>query len=745
MKLFINNTFLFIIYLALVNVSVILDIPYLRQISGFFLLTFIPGLMLINVFGGSKLDFWNKYVLAIGISISFILFSGLFLNYFLLYIGYSRPLSAINLLISYDFLLIVLFLIYGKMSSFRNISLPIFNLTATEKMLLVIPILLPAISLVGMNELTQNSSNIIILSMLILISLYLITISFTEKGVPNRIYLPVILLISISLSILFELRCPHIMGMDRHTEYYMYKITLDNLYWGDLYHSNLDSCLSISLLPTIYQSFMNWNEEYLCKYIIPIIFSTTPLIIFIVSKRYIDDIYAFLAAFFLMSQHLFFYFTGGRTNLAIFFVALIIMVLFSDKLELIDKRIFLIIFLASCIVSHYATSYLLFFVFLIIAMIVRVLALKYNLDKNLSLYLILLFFVMMFFWYGMITEGPFSSAVIFIKTTIVSMTKHASGELLSSDVSSLLGSNLISKSIPSKIEFILTWLIFAFIGGGIFCMISWYLSPLYKNFLHNIYKNFSNGISVSNPIFVKLAPDVEFIIGSIIFSGMLFISLVIPYLSVGYDISRIFFVSIVFLAIFFVSFGLVISDVILIFFQSKLSNIMCITGLNGCNIRRTLAIVVLLLIIVPYFLSTTGVLYNIFGANRELIINSEKDFLKINEGMEKLTQFDLLFISERESNCGKWFHNKGNLSIETYADFFGRPRLVSQATTLNVDGYSLAEGNEKVNGYLFLDSFNMLENKLIDSYYKPHSICNYTYEFKHKNLVYSNGGSQIWL
>lgn len=168
---------------------------------------------------------------------------------------------------------------------------------------------------------------------------------------------------------------------------------------------------------------------------------------------------------------------------------------------------------------------------------------------------------------------------------------------------------------------------------------------------------------------------------------------------------------------------------------------MCINGLNECNIRRTLAIVVLLLIMVPYFLSTTGVLYNIFGVNRELIINSERDYLK----MEKPTQFDLFFVSEQESYCGKWFHNKGNLNIETYADFLGWTRLVSQATTLNVDAYSLAEGKEKVNGYLFLDSFNIVENKLIDSDSMLHSIINYSYKFMHKNLVYSNGKSQIWL
>ena len=121
------------------------------------------------------------------------------------------------------------------------------------------------------------------------------------------------------------------------------------------------------------------------------------------------------------------------------------------------------------------------------------------------------------------------------------------------------------------------------------------------------------------------------------------------------------------------------------------------------------------------------------------------DYLKMKEKTDKPTQFDLLFISERESNCGKWFHDKGDLNIETYADFIGEPRLVSQATTLNVDGYSLAEGKEKVNGYLFLDSFNILENRLIDSYYDTHNISTYSYQFINRNLVYSNGGSQIWL
>ena len=285
--------------LLLTDIAILLNIPFLRQILGFLFITFLPGLLILQILKLNKLGSTEKIVLSVGLSISFVMFFGLIMNNSLLAIGYETPLATISLLISFNSVLIALAIVSYKVNKEPIFPLPNLNLTTAEKAFLIIPILFPALSILGTHLMKTTDNNIILAFLYLLIPAYVIFICFFNQKFPKRLYPVVIFLISLSLLMIYMLRFPHIQGRDVHTEYYLFRTTVNNLHWGIVLHDTLDACLSISLLPTIYQSIMNVNaQEYLFKGVCVSICSFTPLAVYVLSKRYVGELYAFLASFF---------------------------------------------------------------------------------------------------------------------------------------------------------------------------------------------------------------------------------------------------------------------------------------------------------------------------------------------------------------------------------------------------------------------------------------------------------------
>ena len=93
---------LFVVLLILVDLSVALNIPVLRQVLSFIFLTFLPGWLIIYILRLNNLDLTTKIVLSVGLSVAFLMFLGLLVNSLLLALGYTKPLSTISLLISFN-------------------------------------------------------------------------------------------------------------------------------------------------------------------------------------------------------------------------------------------------------------------------------------------------------------------------------------------------------------------------------------------------------------------------------------------------------------------------------------------------------------------------------------------------------------------------------------------------------------------------------------------------------------------
>ena len=731
--------YILIIALLLTDLAIILNIPFLRQIIGFLFLTLLPGLLILQILK-LKTDFLDKFILAWGLSISSLIFLGLLVNNLSLSAGYNSPLSTVPLLISFNLAAIALILVAYRMNKKVIFPLPNLNLSISEKAFLIVPILFPALSIFGMHVMNTTNNNIILMFLLFLIPIYVAFVCFFSHKFPKRLYPVVIFLISISLLLLMSLRSNHIIGADAHTEYYFFRTTLGNLRWSIMWYSTLDACLSISLLPTIYQSILNIPTEFLFRILYTLIYSISPLVIYVISKKYVEESYAFLASCFFMSQDTFLWTEyNARTSVALLFFALAMMTLFSDKIDPLGKRILFIVFMASCMVSHYSTTYIFFFIMLGAFVGIEILLKKYTLKNVISLTLMILFFSMIFFWYSQVTEASFNSGVRFIENTLISLNNMFVMELREAPIKALLGEEIIQKGIPHIIHFLSAWLSIAFIGIGVVTLI-WRHKEM--SFPELKFKKLD---------FLRDKFEVTFFVIALLCSGLLVVTVALPYIAAGYGLDRLFAVATIILSVFFVIGGIILSKSLSFIKQTfKKSLIKNFSfkkepllkkqkeGGKGEiwkgkeNSSQVWAYLVILLVLVPYFLCFTGAMYNLFGVPRYITLNSEGE------------QYELLYVHDQDSYGAKWIKSNADEKSKIYSDATSVGMLKSQGLILPSYPWGIEKGKAIKGGYIYLGYSGVVEGKWLEMGGRWHNITKYEGKFGDNNKIYNNGGSEVW-
>jgi uncharacterized membrane protein len=284
------------VMILITDLAVFLNIPIARQVLGFLFLLVTPGLVMILVLKLDRLGFAEKFVIALGLSVFFIMVFGLAINHLLLSLNYQTPLETTILLLSFNLSILILAAISFSLNKEARFTLPTLSLDPLEKMMVAIPLTFPILSIFGMYLMNGSDNNILLIILLLLIPLYVVLACFFNKRISENIYPISIVLISASLLMIYLLRFSHIFGRDVHTEYYLFKATLDELRWRIFEQSTLDACLSISLLPAIFQSISRFSsEEMLFRTVYFSICTFSPLIVYLISKKYLTPIYAFLA------------------------------------------------------------------------------------------------------------------------------------------------------------------------------------------------------------------------------------------------------------------------------------------------------------------------------------------------------------------------------------------------------------------------------------------------------------------
>jgi uncharacterized membrane protein len=722
------------------DLAILLDIPVFRQVLGFVFITFIPGYLIICLMRLDKLGLPERFILSVGLSLFFSMFFGLLINWSYFYFGYITPLSTISVVISFSCIFIILLIFVHRINkealSFRLSGL---RLNTAEKALLLLPLAFPFLSIYGMHVLNTTGSNNLLLVLLFLIPAYIILVAAASHKIPERIFPIMVFLIGISIILMVPLRSNHIIGLDAHSEYDLFQMTNVSHYWKIFIKNNLSSCLSISMLPSLYQSVMNINPERLFSILFSLIFSISTLQIYIISKKYIGAMYAFFAAFFFASIPDFALTSLlARSNMAILYFGMAAMVVFHIDINNSTKKLLFIIFLSCVVVSHYSTTYILFFVLLTTLVVKAIFARIFSCRRSFSaekgnpfdpifkkvadlveckkeisdaigfeffrfinISIVLLFFVVLFLWYGQVTDIPFRSGINFLENSLISLQELFVLESRSPTVMTAFGQNENFHSLfVTKVIFVIWWATIALTATGILITLI-----RFKDML-TTFQGFNLSVSLSKKI------DTEFFLMSLSFCLMMVVSLVVPAVSTLYSMNRQYLMSMVLLSPFLVLGAITIER----YLQFK---------------PRWLLTVVLVL----YFLSTSGVLYQVAGTPSAITLNSEGK------------AYNMYYINDSESSAAKWLGSHREDSITIYGDVVVPQWLLSQAgISGGVDkSLLLLDKDKKTEGYIYLRSHNIFDGKLMNTTFDDLDVNEYKDKFAKKAKCYSNEAAEIWI
>ncbi|MFC1900288.1 DUF2206 domain-containing protein [Chloroflexota bacterium] len=424
------------------------------------------------------------------------------------------------------------------------------------------------------------------------------------------------------------------------------------------------------------------------------------------------------------------------------------MVLFHDGLSESARRLLFIIFCASCIISHYSTSYIFFFILFLtcigMEIIPRILRKGKEITKpignatgrsnhtsppannevisgdtdesesvaaesrrllpkkRISFTTLILFIVLLFFWFSQITEQAFNIGVTFMQRTFLHLNEWLLLESRGPTVTSALGKGIVI--LPQQIRVFISWAIIALVAIGVITTMF-----RYKKMISD------SPSSQTKPDFLSSKFDMEFFIVAVVCSFILVFSIALPYILMGYSMERVYFQALVVLAPFFVIGAIVIGKII-----------------------RVKPHWITLPVLLLYFMCTTGVMYQIFGHQVSLALNSVGN-----------KEYEKWYIQDEESYSAEWLAEYAREGILVYTDYGLGPRiLMSQGGIkriwLRPNVITRYQGDEVITGYIYLFYPDIVKGTAPLSEYTPIYISPCPELLVNRNRVYSNGLVEIY-
>ncbi|MEM2779675.1 MAG: DUF2206 domain-containing protein [Candidatus Bathyarchaeia archaeon] len=375
-----------------------------RQILVFIYLTFIPGLIILKLLKVKELDELETFFLSLGLSISFLMFTGLIVNEAYLLLNLSSPLSPAPMLVAFN-----IFSICGALIIIRrNNDRELINVKNFRQIIFSVFLSsLPILSIIGAMWVNIFRDNAFLLLLIVAIAAVFILGLISRRFQSLNLYTLSILMIGLSLLYHTSLISNYIiaLGSDVPVEYSVFKITETNAKWSHIFllpehlgYGRLNSMLSVTILPTIYSKLLNAGPTWIYKILYPTLFSFVPLILFKLWQRNFGSKKAFVAIFLLMAQNTFYTEIAvlNRQMIGELFFALILFIIVKNGLKKFQKMLFFVIFSFALIVSHYAIAEILLF---FLTLVLICLFLIKRSAGNITLTMVVLFSVMMFVWY----------------------------------------------------------------------------------------------------------------------------------------------------------------------------------------------------------------------------------------------------------------------------------------------------------------------------------------------------------
>ena len=213
------------------------------------------------------------------------------------------------------------------------------------------------------------------------------------------------------------------------------------------------------------------------------------------------------------------------------------------------------------------------------------------------------------------------------------------------------------------------------------------------------------GSRLIKPNFLYSKFGMEYFVLSLAGSLILVSAVVFPYVLAGYSMERAHFQTLVVLSPFFVVGGIVVA--------------------RWLKARPHW---IILAVLIPYFMCTTGTMYQIFGSPASIVLNSAG------------AEYRIRYVHDGESYAAKWIRKYGEEEVKIYTGYGPAVRiLMSQgkipSSLLSGSFISRYEEGKKIDGYIYLRYTDITFGRVVAEYPEI---------FVGKNKIYTTGSSEIY-
>lgn len=699
----------------LLYIAIGLNIFVFRQITVFIYLSFIPGFVLLKILRLKETSIVDTILFSVGLSVAFLMLVGLLINELCLTLGISQPLSTIPLTITLSLSTLVLFFVGYKKDLTENLGSIGRNFTElkailAQSIILVLPVLL---GILGASYINQPISLLVIIAIAALFALGV----FFNRLISWKLYPLVIFAISMALAFQLLLTSRYIIGYDAQREYYVFRLTSINGYWHFLPVGinsaeavNLDSMLSVTILPSIYSALSNISGEIVFKTFYPFVFSLVPVTLYRIFERQIGKSASFLSTLFFISGQIVFYgvepLSLNRQIVAEFFLVLSIFILLEKKISVAKRRVLLIVFGAALVVSHYSIMFVyLFFVFSIYA----ISKFKGHSDKVLNSTMVILLSFMAFSWYSL-SVSPLNSLSEVFKSVFSRFFTDISSPAARS--SGIFAPHPIL-TFASMIDWVLFYTAHFFILVGILLL-------LFK------------------PAKTQLDPKYRTV--AILSAVLLFLCVAVPNIAPALNFSRFYAITILFLAPCFVLGGETLVGIL--GYVSKR-----VTGRRSMsNTCKQISTVLLCAVLIGYFLSQSGFINSVTVASP---LSFSLDYNRIRASTDPNSLNSIAFygayIVEQDVFGAAWLSKNRVESSMIYADYVSGDNVLTSYGLIPRQQISSLTNTTilEQGGLIYLGQLNIMNGTMttITASFNTSEIYPL---LKGTDLVYSNGDSKIW-
>lgn len=708
----------------------------LRQAICFVYLTVIPGIVLLRVLKLHNLGSIETTVYSVGLSLTTVMITGAALNTFLPLAGIAHPISLTPLIISLTAIVLALCIIgYIRDRDYHGDATIDVTMSGLPPMILLL--IVPFMAIFGTYIINRTDDNMMLVALIFALGLIVLLIGFT-RIIPKELYPLVIFVIALSLLFHNSLISSSLIGWDIHQEKYLADEVIASGSWSTILKHNINSMLSIMILVPVYSLFLNTDVIWVYKVVFPLLFAILPVALYQAYRKQSNDQIAFFSIFVFTSLGVTFteMLQLARQEIAELFMGLTILLLIDRSMEKKKWTALFVLFTFSLILSHYGLA------MLFMGMLVLAWGLLYlisllrkesvrDLNRKITPALILGLVVFCSIWYINTSSGdPFKTVVSTTHNIANPVVMGASSMLIHQAApipSNVTNVTTPGKTIATPVPPITTQPIQMITTGG-------QSSSMHTNYLYLLLATQSLlVIGMLTWIFIKGPVKInrEFYALAFINLGILGIALVLPKFAASLNMTRLYQITLLFLAPFVVLGWL------------------SLFSLPGWLAKRNflpLALKAFAVLMVVYLVFNTGLIFEIF-----------KDVPMSYSLNKKGANISYTIYNNMEVKGADWLIHSRDTTVKAnnltyvppiFSDTNNRLLLQDWNTSR---AYSLP-GNVNtipLGSYIFMGTFNIMTDRGVEVIWvgelqKPASVV-LTNIKGNRNKIYASGGAEVYL